>query len=102
MIRFLQEAPEKVLKYKTFVVGGPRDYFKEVVRSETNLKKWQRIYEQGGLISEAIDCYPLFTLSKGYQFVGEDEALRKQVQDWAEGFDFSGEIWQLMVEALVK
>jgi len=99
--RFLTEPLDEVkLKRKTKIAGGPPKYFDPQTRNASNLTKYQTIYEQGGLVAEAIDSYPLFTLSKGYRFEGDGPV--DMVKSWAEGFDLEGEIWKLMVEAIVK
>lgn len=54
--------------------GSMRDYFTERQRSTSLLKKYQTIYDQGGLVAEAIDLYPLYMLGTGYRLMGDKRA----------------------------
>lgn len=67
---------------------------------------WKRIYTwNGGAVAEAIDTYPLLSLSNGYQFVCEEgaEALKDKVQEWADqgNVDLDSIMWQGIIDALV-
>ena len=81
--------------------GSMRDYFTERQRSMSLLKKYQTIYDQGGLIAEAIDLYPLYMLGSGYRLEG-DERAAAEVQAV---FDRVGIIdlwWDQIVDAAVS
>lgn len=79
-------------------------------RTIEHLKKYETIYLQGGIVGEAIDCFPLFTLSNGWRLEGE-EAQVQQVQDFIDGInkpdedgeavDFNSIIWQGIVDCIV-
>jgi len=51
------------------------------------ISKYIRTYEQGGMISEAVDLYSLFMFSKGYSWEGEPRAI-DQCKEFMAGFDF--------------
>jgi len=85
---------------KTIISGGPPKYFSPEIRNNENLRKWRDIYEQGGIISEAIDAYPLAIWSKGYRLEG-GEAEKTLVQDRLDTFDLVTQAKMLITEALV-
>lgn len=104
-IRVLQAIKGADPKPITWVSGGgtenrPR-YFKERVRDADQLEKYYVIYEQGGIVSEAINCYAYYALSNGWRLEGKDEKLKEKVQEWIDYIDFEGVMWQGIVEALV-
>ena len=69
--------------------GGDKDYFGEQRgRNPAQLKKQRTIYEQGGVVSEALDCYPTFALKNGWRLEGEDENQKDTVYTFLESFDF--------------
>jgi hypothetical protein len=95
-------------KPTTFVSGGGTtgqgnkpSYFKERARDKDQLEKYYTIYEQGGIITEAINAYAYYTLSNGWRLEGDDEELKATIQDWLDYIDFDGIMWQGIVEALV-
>jgi hypothetical protein len=67
--------------------------------------KWRQIYQQGGPVGEAIDTYPLFVLSPGWQLVCEpgNEGLKDRVQEWLDQphVDFDSVIWQGVLDAVL-
>jgi len=79
-------------------------------RTADHLQKYENIYLQGGIVGEAVDCYPLFALSNGWRLAGE-EAQVQQIQDFIGGVnkpDDNGEavnldsiIWQGIVDCIV-
>lgn len=56
-------------------------------RTRQLLESYITTYEQGGMLSEAIDLYPLFMFSKGYSWDGEPGAI-DQCREFMEGFDY--------------
>jgi hypothetical protein len=93
------EKPEPA-KPKTFdsKVSGTKHAFYDPRKKD--LAKNRRIYEQGGLVSEAVDCHPLFMFSNGYKFDGP-EALVKSVQEQHDNIDFETVAWKVITDALV-
>lgn len=80
--------------------GNKKDLFSEQTRTQKQLKQYITIYEQGGLIAEGIDLYPLMMLSKGWKFEGEQVAIDK-CTEFIEAFDFSDCLYQAIVHSLV-
>jgi len=66
----------------------------------TNLTKYGTIYDQGGIVSQAIDAYPLFILANGYTLDGPTHA-KKMVKDWLYDIDINAVMWDGIVKALV-
>jgi len=66
----------------------------------TNLKKYGTIYDQGGIVSQAIDAYPLFILANGYTLDGPTQA-KKKVKEWLYDIDINAIMWDGIVKALV-
>jgi len=69
------------------------------------IAKWISRYKRGGPYADAIDAYPLYVLSSGYQFVCEEgaEPLRDKVQQWADQVhvDLDAVIWQGVLSAIL-
>ena len=94
---FEKPEPAKPKTYDSRIAGSKLAYFDKTVK---DLTKFRRIYEQGGLISEAIDCHPLFMFSNGYRFDG-DENLAKTIQEMHDNIDFETNAWKLIVDSMV-
>lgn len=94
-----QEAGNLVAYVKA---GGTQNkrLFEPAERTTENLNKWQQIYDQGGIVAEAIDQYPLFVLSKGYRLEG-DEVEKQRVQTVLDRINFEDVIWQGILDAAV-
>jgi len=99
--RLLKELQRKG-KPHTVIASSSRkmDLFSERDRNRTLLKKYETIYKQGGLVSEAIDSYAMYCLSHGWKLEG-DEAYTTQVQSFLDSVDFDSVIWSAIVDALV-
>lgn len=65
---------------------------------QRDLQKYENIYRQGGLISQAIDAYALFVLSDGYEFEGDKSA---EIEQWASDINLDLMVWQGIIDALV-
>jgi len=83
---------------RAFRVGKAPVYFSQDV---TDASKCRRMYEQGGLVGEAIDAYPLFMFTNGYVLNSDDEALSDVAQEFLDTIDFETLGHQLVVDALV-
>ena len=85
--------------------GSWEDPLKILVDRWHATKAWRKIYLRGGPVAEAINCYPLFTLTNGYEFCCEDgkEALKEKVQAWADQqhVDLDAIMWQAILDACV-
>ena len=88
---------------KTWVAGGSGkkdlDLFTERKRNLKNLERYRIIYEQGGIVTEAINSYPLFLTRNGYRLEGPDTEAQK-VQDWLDATDFDMILWDGITDAL--
>lgn len=79
--------------------GAAKDLFSKRDRDAKALALYDTIYQQGGLISEAIDQYPLAILSDGYTLVG-DESLFPLVEETFQRIGVEDVMWQGIIEAL--
>ena len=93
-LKFLQQ----VVHPKTILAGHKKiTYFNTVNR---DMQKFENIYRKGGLISQALDAYPLFGLSPGYTLEGAPKDV-KATQAWLDKIDVEQLMWQAWVDALV-
>ena len=82
------------------VVGSEKNeitYFSERTR---DLNKFNTIYENGGLISQCIDVYSLFTLSAGYELEGPSRA-KKDIEQWLYDININEMVDIAMTDSLV-
>jgi len=70
-------------------------------RSPALLQKYQTIYDQGGLIAEAIDLYPLYMLGTGYRLEGDQQAAAR-VQEVFDSIGIEDLWWDQIVDAAVS
>ena len=89
-------------KPKTYIESGStkREFFSERARAKELLKKYEIIYNQGGIITEAINAYPMFTTANGWQLEGPDNLVKK-VADSFDKMDFDAILWDGITDALV-
>ena len=97
MIRALKFL-KQVVHPKTILAGKKKTSYFNTVNKD--LQKYENIYRKGGLISQAIDAYPLFGLSSGYTLEGAPKDV-KAVQAWFDKIDFEQLAWQAWVDSLV-
>ena len=93
----------KAASPKTWISGGGSSkeaFFTERKRNLTQLERYRIIYDQGGIVTEAIYSYPFHVLKNGYRLEGPD-AECKVVQDWLDATDFEGVVWDAITDALV-
>ena len=73
-------------------------------RRET-IKQCKQVYKRGGPISDAIDSYPLFTLTNGWELACEEgaENLKDMVQAWLDQphVDLDMIMWQGVLDAII-
>jgi hypothetical protein len=86
----------------SYVTGGgsQKAYFTDN-GFRTKLTEYRNIYDKGGMVSQAVDCYPLYMLSNGYRLEGDDEKAIESVQEVLDRIDFDDLLWQAIVDALV-
>lgn len=94
-LRFLKQ----VVHPLTAIAGKKKGkgFFNSVDR---NLQKYENIYRKGGLISQAVDAYPLFGLSSGYELEGAPEKV-EEIENWFHKINIDELMWQAWVDALV-
>ena len=87
-------------KPKTVIQSGgkTKQFFGKKERSPEDLKKYRQIYEQGGLVSTALDLYPLFVLANGYRLEGDTSG---EYQAWLNSINFDMILWQAVSDAVV-
>lgn len=65
------------------------------------MEKYRIIYDQGGIVTEAVNSYPMFTTTNGWRLEGNSESEKKMVQDWLTDSNFEAVLWDGIVDALV-
>jgi hypothetical protein len=96
MLKRLAAPPaEKPMTYPGKTGGIAPSYFG---KREGMLPKYRTIYEQGGPVSEGVDCYPLMMFSNGYRIEGPRKEGAEELMD---DLDFETVGWKLVVDALV-
>ena len=97
--KIISLAKQRVPHPKT-VVASDKKMKSFFVNPQRDLQKYENIYRQGGLVSQAVDAYALFILSTGYEFRGESAGVTR-IADWAQDIDLDSLVWQGAVDALV-
>ena len=89
-------------KPKTYIESGSskREFFSEKARSKELLKKYEIIYNQGGIVTEAINAYPMFLTTNGWRLEGPDNLVKKVAESFEE-IDFDAILWDGISDALV-
>jgi len=88
-------------KPKTRIASGSskQTYYNDIVRNKERLQKFKNVYEQGGLVSETLDCYPLYMLSNGWRLEGDEHNV-KRVQNFIDSIDFETILKQGILDAV--
>lgn len=89
---------KQVVHPKTVLAGVKKFLYFNTINRDMN--KWETIYMSGGLVSQAIDAYPLFGMSEGYTLEGPPDKV-KETQGWFDMVDGDLLIWQAWVDALI-
>jgi hypothetical protein len=63
-------------------------YFAQRKRNTEILKKYQTIYNQGGIVAEAIDAYALYVFAPGYEIVSDDDGIKEDVEARLDEMEF--------------
>ena len=89
-------------------LGFEINSYQNVTNAEKRFKDvwlWRQIYQRGGPVKEAVDTYPLFVLSSGWQLVCEEgqEGQKDRVQEWLDQphVDLDGIMWQGVLDAVL-
>ena len=82
------------------VVSGGRQGISRFSKQPRDLGQYENIYRQGGLVSTAIDAYPLFGLNPGYTLSGAPIHVKK-IEAWFKEINFEQIVWQAYVDSLV-
>ena len=110
--RILGITPAAMPQPTTQLVGGGSDknpyerlgWKTEKSRREI-AKECRKLYRRGGPVSDALDAYPLFTLTNGWDLACEDDAenLKEMVQDWLDQphIDMDFIMWQGILDAVL-
>ncbi len=80
--------------------GSNKALFNPTKNNRQTIEKYLTIYEQGGMISEAIDLYSLFMFSKGYRWEGDPNAIGA-CKEFLDGFDFEQSFHLAVISPLV-
>jgi hypothetical protein len=84
--------------------GGNTDpasrLFNKNKRNRSTLEQYRTVYENGGVVSQAIDAYALYTLMNGWHLEGE-ESLFEDIEDFLDEIGFDDLVWLAVVDALV-
>lgn len=64
-------------------------YFAQRKRNTEVLKRYQTVYNQGGIVAEAIDAYALYVFAPGYEIVSDDDNITEEVQNRLLEMEFS-------------
>jgi len=72
-------------KPKTIMPSSKKTFEINPFNEKCDIKKYKRIYENGGIITEAIRCYALAIFSNGWRVEGEVSEL---AEDFLEQIDF--------------
>jgi hypothetical protein len=87
--------------YDSAVNGFTRSIFNKRERDGKQLKMYETAYDQGGMVTQAINSYAQFALTNGYRLEGDDPNLVEYVQDWLETFNFNECMRKAIVDSLV-
>ncbi|WP_440952043.1 phage portal protein family protein [Methanococcoides sp. FTZ1] len=102
---FSTDRVKRKFRALAFAVGSP-SYFNERQRDQELIRRYQTIFKQGGLITQAINCYPEYmfmnVLDNGFEFVGEDEKQIEFIEDLVTKINFLDASWQQVTNSLVE
>lgn len=110
--RLLGTTPAKMPQPATQLVEGSSEdnpYERQGWKTEKTrreiAKDCRKLYRRGGPVSDALDAYPLFTLTNGWDLACEEgaEGLKDQVQAWIDQphVDLDFIMWQGVLDAVL-
>jgi hypothetical protein len=91
----------KKRSYGMYSSGDVPDFFKRRKIEEHREKYW-RIHEQGGIVTRAINAYPLYITRNDYRLESEDETLKDTIQEWLDDIDIMACVYDLVQAALIQ
>lgn len=103
LIRMLSKA-----KYKTAAIGIGQEnelFSNNTQRSYENIKRNQAIFQQGGLITQAINCYPeymLLNVVDDWNLTGNNDMYVDHIYEIIRKFNFYDVLWQQIINCLVS
>jgi hypothetical protein len=101
LMQVWHEITQKVRPKTRIKSGGTKQsFFTQRQRNAELLSKYETIYNQGGIVSEALDSYAMFCLSKGWRLEG-DEAQVAKVEAFIDNIDFDAVLWQMITDCNV-
>ena len=68
---------------------------------EKNLQKYWTIYDQGGLVSQAIDSYAIYTTTAGYRIEGPDKDRADEIKKALDRLNITSAATDMVVDLLV-
>lgn len=81
--------------------NGDKDFFgTNRGRNPAQLKRQRTIYEQGGIVADALDCYPTFALKNGWRLEGENENQKDDVYTFFGSFDFDAVLYSELLDGV--
>lgn len=95
-------------KYKTSAVGygDDKQYFSDKgPRSVENIKRYQLIYQQGGLVTQALNCYPEYMLMNvvdDFTLTGNNDLYVEHIHEIIRKFNFYDVLWQQITNCNVS
>lgn len=102
LTRRLKQAISKPTPKTRVSSGGTENkLFSERKRTAKQLEKYRIIYDQGGIVTEAINSYPMFATANGWRLEGKNESEKMMVEDWLFDSNFESVLWDGIVDALV-
>lgn len=102
--RFLEKLPTPKTRAKSHTVPEKTNIvWDNKKRTINKLRQYRAAYENGGYISEAIDLYPLFMLSNGYQLQCAEgyDSKKEVVQTLFDKIDITKICWMMCVDSLL-
>lgn len=88
-------------KTRVSVGGSEKDFFgSNRGRNPEQLHRQRTIYEQGGMVSDALDCYPTFALKNGWRLEGENGNQKDATYTFLESFDFSAVLYSSVLDGV--
>lgn len=88
-------------KTRAVTQGDRRNYFSKRNRDEELLRKYEIIYNQGGIVTTAIDKYAQYVLAKGWHIEGREEALNDTITDKFIEINFDSICYQGVIDGCV-
>lgn len=102
--RYLRKASNDTTAGKGYVASKSTNeptFFNPIGRDEETLRKWELIYEQGGIASQCVDAYAYFILSNGWTIEGKSKAQREKCQEFTRKVQLRRKLWSYITDSIV-